>query len=107
MSWLPNATLQAKDYPRDSILAQLPQMKHDSVRLRTLVDLVYAFQQSEQEEPLVRQLIDEARLQDDLNRESLGLYMLMLDYYNNSDETDSLIIWQERIRQIAEQTGEW
>ena len=107
MSWLPNATLQAKDYPRDSILAQLPQMKHDSVRLRTLVDLVYAFQQSKQEEPLVRQLIDEARLQGDLNQESLGLYMLMLDYYNNSDETDSLVICQERIRQIAEQTGEW
>lgn len=99
--------LRAEGDARDSLLALLPQMPHDSLRLKTLVDLAYAFQQNPQEEQIVRWLIDEARLQGDLHRESTGLYMLMLHYYNNDDQTDSLEVWQERIRQIAQKTGQW
>lgn len=107
LGWLHSLPLRAEGHARDSLLALLPQMPHDSVRLKTLVNLTYAFQQDPKEAQIVRWLIDEARLQGDLRSESTGLYMLMLHCYNNEEQIDSLEVWQKRILQIARKTGQW
>lgn len=99
--------LTAPSATRDSMLALLPTLPHDSTRLELLENLSFAFQQTKQHESLTRQFIAEARLQGNLKKESSGLYLLMLCYFNNDDSPDSLAVWLERIHDIARQTGRW
>ena len=87
--------------PTDSLLALLPTLPHDSIRLEVLHEITLSLQHTPEQEIYARQLVAEARQQHNAPKLCAGLYLLMLHYYNNNDETDSLLLWLEQLKPVA------
>ena len=96
LHWQP---LQAM--PTDSLIALLPTLPHDSLRLEVLHEITLNMQHTPAQETYARQLIAEAELQHNDAQLCAGLYLLMLYYYNNTDDTDSLLHWLNQLKPVA------
>ena len=96
---LPLHALQAT--PTDSLIALLPTLPHDSLRLEVLHEITLNLQHTPAQESYARQLIAEAELQQNDSQRCAGLYLLMLYYYNNTDDTDSLLHWLSQLKPVA------
>lgn len=87
--------------PTDSLKALLPTLPHDSLRLEVLHEITLNMQHTPAQETYARQLIAEAELQHNDAQLCAGLYLLMLYYYNNTDDTDSLLHWLNQLKPVA------
>lgn len=100
-------TLHAEEKQLDSLLQVLPTLPHDSARLQLLEELALAYQHTPHQETLARQLIQEAQQQDNPKSYCTGIHLLMLYYYNYTDDTDSLSYWLEQMKEVAIPIKEW
>lgn len=87
--------------PTDSLIALLPTLPHDSLRLEVLHEITLNLQHTPAQETYARQLIAEADLQRNDSKLCAGLYLLMLYYYNNTDDTDSLLHWLDQLKPVS------
>lgn len=93
--------LPLRAMPTDSLVALLPTLPHDSLRLEVLHEITLNLQHTPAQESYARQLIAEAQLQQNDAQLCAGLYLLMLYYYNNTDDTDSLLHWLGQLKPVA------
>lgn len=96
-----NSLRQLQVLPIDSLIALLPTLPHDSLRLEVLHEITLSLQHTPAQETYARQLIAEAELQHNDSQLCAGLYLLMLYYYNNTDDTDSLLHWLSQLKPVA------
>lgn len=85
----------------DSLIATLPTITNDSTRLEMLHTITLSLQHTPRQEEYARQMIAEAHRLHHEEKECIGIYLLMLYYYNNYDDTDSLELWQRQLKPIA------
>lgn len=91
----------------DSLKAALETLPHDSTRLDVLFKIMLAEQHSSQNLKYAQLLFEEAKLQKNDYHLCNSVYSIILHYYNDTEEIDSISKWADYIKPIAERTRYW
>lgn len=91
----------------DSLKASLETLPHDSTRLDVLFKIMLAEQHSSQNLKYAQLLFEEAKLQKNDYHLCNSVYSIILHYYNDTEEIDSISKWADYIKPIAERTHYW
>lgn len=91
----------------DSLKAVLETLPHDSTRLNVLFEIMLAEQHSSHSLKYAQLLFEEAKLQKNDYHLCNSVYSIILHYYNDTEEIDSISKWVNYIKPIAEQTRYW
>lgn len=91
----------------DSLKAALKTLPHDSTRLDVLFKIMLAEQHSSQNLKYAQLLFEEAKLQKNDYHLCNSVYSIILHYYNDTEEIDSISKWADYIKPIAERTHYW
>lgn len=91
----------------DSLRTVLETLPHDSTRLQVLLEITLAEQHSSHNLEYAQQLLKEAKMQKNDYYICSSVYSIILHYYNDTDEIDSIRKWVDYIKPIAERTRYW
>lgn len=91
----------------DSLQAVLETLPHDSTRLNVLFEIMLIEQHSSDNLKYAQRLFEEAKLQKNDYYLCNSVYSIILHYYNDTEEIDSINKWVNYIKPIAERTRYW